>query len=62
MEIKGMLMFGLINNIYFLLDGIGIYFLKILEWTLGSIILVAIIAIIENKKIEDKVKKLNQME
>ena len=62
MEIKGMLMFGLINNIYFLPDGIGIYFLKILEWTLGSIILVAIIAIIENKKIEDKVKKLNQME
>lgn len=62
MEIKGLLMFGLINNIYFLPDGIGIYFLKILEWTLGSIILVAIIAIIENKKIEDKVKKLNQME
>ena len=60
MEIKGLLMFGLINNIYFLPD--GIYFLKIVEWTLGSIILVAIIAIIENKKIEDKVKKLNQME
>ena len=62
MEIKGLLMFGLINNIYFLPDGIVIYFLKILEWTLGSIILVAIIAIIENKKIENKVKKLNQME
>ena len=43
-------------------DGIGIYFWKILEWILSSIILVAIIAIIENKKIEDKVKKLNQME
>lgn len=55
-------MFGLINNIYFLPDGIGIYFWKILEWILSSIILVAIIAIIENKKIEDKVKKLNQME
>ena len=62
MEIKGMFMFGLINNIYFLPDGIGIYFWKILEWILSSIILVAIIAIIENKKIEDKVKKLNQME
>ena len=59
---KGMLMFGLINNIYFLPDGIGVYFWKILEWILSSIILVAIIAIIENKKIEDKVKKLNQME
>ena len=62
MEIKGLLMFGLINNIYFLPDGIGIYFWKILEWILSSIILVTIIAIIENKKIEDKVKKLNQME
>lgn len=62
MQMKGMFMFGLISDIYFLPDGIGIYFWEVFKWCVGSIILIAIIAIIENRKIENKVKKLNQAE